>query len=331
MESYQNSTKPSSEFALLTAMVADPKIEVSLGAYGAVGQIAREPRLFVDAGSDQVVAATETSSVSLRRHAGLRTIAFEMLSSDPEGWNSAVAMCLPERDARMSARTQLTMVNQDADAIFEANRQKDTYDIGVGKSYADICIRAASGDLREIVACGGNGDFLGHLLERDDCVWIFDTALGRIETRDRRRRHLIPQLLATNDTHSRTVPIPAGFVPVGYAFPPNPRHPETEDAPGTYSSFQELLDQFGVPELIKFKRRVERALDASEPVGILETLLDHPSPPTRMEIDCIRVALRQRRWLRGGQRSADWEEAFDRPLAQRPGLPNRTKMELARV
>lgn len=319
MESYQNSATPSSEFALLKAMVSDPKFEVSIGAYGAVGQIAREPRLFVDAGSNQVVAATETSSVSLRWHAGLRTIAFEMLSSDPEGWNTAVAMCLPERDARMSARTQLTMVNQDTDSIFEANREKYTYDIGVGKPYADICVRAASGNLHELMGCESTGDFLGYLLERDDCVWIFDTALGRIETRDRRRRHLVPQLLATNDTHSRTAPIPAGFVPVGYAFPPNPRHPETEDAAGSHFLFQDLLDQFGVSEIVKLKRRVERALDVGEPVANLKTLLDHPGPPTRMEIDCIRVALRQRRWLRGGERSREWEEAFDRPLAKFSG------------
>lgn len=307
-----------SEFALLKAIVADPKFEVSIGAYGAVGQVAREPRLFVDAASDQVVAATETSIVSLRRHAGLRTIAFEMLSSDPEGWNSAIAMCLPERDARMSARTQVTM---DTDSIFEANRKKYTYDIGVGKPYADICVRAASGNINEGVSCQRNSDFLSRILERDDCVWIFDTALGRIETRDRRRRHLVPQLLATDDTHSRTAPIPAGFVPVGYAFPPNPRHPETEDALGTHFLFQDLLERFGVPELVKLKRRVERALDVAEPVAILETLLGHPGRPTRMEIDCIRVALRQRRWLRGGQRSTEWEEAFDRPLAQRPGAP----------
>lgn len=315
MQSNLHSAKPSSEFALLKAIVADPKFEVSLGAYGAVGQIAREPRLFVDAGSDQVVAATETSSVSLRRHAGLRTIAFEILSSDPEGWNSAVAMCLPERDARMSARTQLTM-NQDTDAIFEANRKNYIYDMGVGKPYADIWVRAASGNLPDVVS---DGDVLGHFLDRDDCVWIFDTALGRIETRDRRRRHLVPQLLATNDTHSRTAPIPTGFVPVGYAFPPNPRHPETEDASGTYFMFQDLLDQFGVTDLVKLKRRVERALDVGEPVAKLKALLDHPGPPTRMEIDCIRVALRQRRWLRGGERSTEWEEAFDRPLSQRPG------------
>ncbi|MCY1299202.1 hypothetical protein D9M70_487230 [compost metagenome] len=241
-----------------------------------------------------------------------------MLSSDPEGWNSAVALCLPERDARMSARTQFTMVNQDTGSIFEANRQKYTYDIGLGKRYADVRVRAGSGGLPAIVGCRNNDELLGHLLECDDCVWIFDTALGRIETRDRRRRHLVPQLLASNDTHSRTAPIPVGFVPVGYAFPPNPRHPDTEDGPDSYFLFQDLLDQFGVPELVRLKRRVERALDVGEPVANLKTLMSHPGSPTRMETDCIRVALRQRRWLRGGERSIEWEEAFDRPLAQAP-------------
>lgn len=316
MEINRDAADPNSAFSLLVAMVTDPKAEVSLGAYGAIGQFAREPRIFVELEGDRVVAATETSSISLRRHENLRAIAFEVLSSDPAGWNGLVAICLPEHDARMSARTELTIVDQDEDAIFPGDRTGATHDIGVGKAYADICVRAYSGDLRAEGNPLPKGEFLTQLLQRDDCVWIFNTALGRIETRDRRRRHFIPQLLAGNETHSRGAPIPPGFVPVGYAFPPNPLHPETENRAASHHSFQALLDLFGVSGVVAFKRRLELALDVGTPLAGLQAVLDHSGSPTRMEIECIRVALRQRRWLRDGPRVPEWEEAFDRPLAR---------------
>lgn len=329
MESEMTSAMSGCPFALLAAMVSDSGCEVSLGAYGAIGQFAREPRVFVEATDDHIVAATESSSISLRHRDGLRAIAFEMLSSDPQGWNCAVAICLPEADARMSARNCLTMLNHDPGAIFAAHRGRETYDIGLGTEFADIRVRSRSESLTAIEHRNTDRDLLADLMEDADCVWIFDTALGRIETRDRRRRHFIPQLLASGDGHSRTAPIPDGYAVLGYAFPPNPRHGEAEDALGWHLSFQNVLDRFGMPELVGLKRRVELAIDAGTTVPALNELLAHAGPPTRAEVDCIRVALRQRRWLGGGEQSQQWEEVFDRPLRKSRGSIVPTEMELA--
>lgn len=308
-----------SGFPLLARMVVDPNFELSLGAFGAVGQFPREARIFVDVTDDRVSAATESSSISLRRHDHLRLVAFETLSSDPEGWNCGIAICLPEEQARMSAPGRPAEDCLDRHAIFAAHRTRTVLDIVARSPYADIRLRADKGVLPDLRDRSHGSVLDADLVEIEDCIWIFETAVGRIETGDRRRRHFLSQLFGTTDTHSRTLPIPEGLVPVGYAFPPNPRQAEPGAWGAAHFSFQVILDEHGVPELVKLKRRVERALEDGKSNEVFGSLLEHSGPPTRMEIECVRIALRQRRWLRGGRPAHGWEDEFDAPLAKTRG------------
>lgn len=304
----------------LADAVADPNYEISLGAFGAVGQFAREPRIDLEVGADRIIAATATSRIALNLRDTLRPIAFEMLSSDPEGWNCAIAICLPECDARMSVRSQWTAIGADVRAVYASDRSMLCYDIGLATSFADVLIRTCSfSGRRSSAPVRGKHPALDALAScyRND-VWVFETALGRIETLHPTRRHILPNLLSMGMTHSTVAPIPSGLVPLGYLFPLNPRHACPHSAVSCHNTFQALFDRFGRPELVHWKRKLERALDQGRVPEHVHAMLGHPGPLSRAELTSIRVALRQRRWLRGERDHPDWEIAYDKPLASVP-------------
>lgn len=306
-------------FHWLTEAIADTSYEFSLGAFGAVGQVAREPRIYVEVQSDRVVAVTESSRILLKNCNDLRPVAFESLSSDPFGWNPAIALCLPTAEAEGYGRTCWSEVGLDADAINPCERMLQCYDIGLGSSYADILIRPRSLAARRfsVKACGSQID--RHKLPRlfVDEAWIFQTRLGRVETNSAKRRHIIPQLLSMNMTHVGRAPIPEGYVSVGYAFPLNPRHASTDDGESCYDAWERLLDRFGIPELVRWKRKVQRALTGDAQPASVSSLLEHEGPPSRAELSSLRVALRQRRWLRREPIRLEWESQFDPALSRR--------------
>lgn len=308
----------SPNFNWFAEAVADPRYEISLGAFGAVGQFPREPRTGVDVGVDRIVVTTETARIALNHHARLQPIAFETLSSDPEGWNPAIALCLPHAEARMSGRALWTPIGPDKGAINPSDRSMTCYDVGLDTACADILIRPSSAATRRHAALALYKKVAPDtLLERHaDDVWVFETAVGRIETLHPGRRHVFANLLSKDLTHSTAAPIPDGLSPVGYVLPPNPRHCRAEDAASCHTAYQHLLDRFGRQDLVCLKRKVEAALEAGRSPAGLEALLDHRGLPSRAEMACVRIALRQRRWLRRQRDRPEWENAYDRPLAE---------------
>lgn len=305
-------------FAWLAEAVTDPTYEISLGEFGAVGQFPRGPRISIDIGTDHVVITTETARMKLKRRDSLRPIAFETLSSDPFGWNIVIALCLPFQEADMSARTRWSALGPDTDAIDPAARNMACFDMGIGTKYADILVRPSSPAARRF--CGVSvgkeivADMLAGLPSDED--WIFATGLGRLETSHAVRRHILPQLLSKGTTHVKDAPIPDGYVPVGYAFPLNPRKATTEDAENHHDAWERTLDRFGEPELVRWKRDVQRALTTGIPPASVHHLATHAGPPARAEMTSLRVALRQRRWLRREPIRADWETLFDPALGR---------------
>lgn len=318
MAGVASSLASSPSFNWLAEVAADPRYEISLGVFGAVGQFPREPRTEVAIGLNRIVAATETARIALNHHASLQPIAFETLSSDPEGWNPAIALCLPHAEARMSGRALWTPIGPDMGAIDPLDRSMTCYDIGLETAYADIFIRPSSAATRRQSALALCKKIVAAtLLERHaDDVWVFETAVGRIETLHPGRRHIFANLLSMDLTHSTAAPIPDGLLPVGYVLPPNPRNSRPDDAASCHNAYQHLLDRFGRQDLVCLKRKVEDALEADRSPADLETLLGHSGPPSRAEMACVRIALRQRRWLRGKRDRAGWEDAYDRPLAE---------------
>jgi hypothetical protein len=300
----------------LAEAVADPSHEVSLGAFGAVGQFPRGRRTVIDVNDDHVVSATDMARMRLERHHGLRPVAFETLSSDPYGWNSVIALCLPVGEADMSIRTRWSAIGPDTEAIDPPARMTAAFDVGLGNRHADVLMRPSSSAARrfcaEALGKRIGADMLAGLLVDED--WIFATGLGRIETSHAARRHILPQLLSKGITHVKDAPIPDGYVPVGYVFPLNPRKASTEYAEQYHDTWERVLDRFGEPELVRWKRSVQQALTAGIPPASVNCLVTHTGPPGRAEITSLRVALRQRRWLRREPIRPEWETRFDSAL-----------------
>lgn len=308
-------------FDWLAEIIGDPSFAISIGAFGAVGQFSRGRRVRVCVERNRLVAVTPSASIVLEAHRNLRIVAFETISSNPQGWNTAAALCLPEADARMSRRGVWTSLGPDVRAIEGQGDDRDccdAHDVGLGNDYVDVLVRPCCAASREHAVSLQGSNIPVEELEGwfVDDLWVFDTRLGRLEARHRGNRHIIAQLLSGPSTYANGVPIPQGFVPVGYVLPPNPLHEQGERARALYADCRNMLNRFGVPELNRWKRKVETALDDNWPPSEMHSLLEHSGPPSRTDMACLRIALRQRRWLQGRADRVSWEEAFDPALAR---------------
>lgn len=313
MDNLPSSTVCRSAVDWLAEVVADSSYEIGIGAYGAIGQFSGDRREGVVVERERIVAATATATIALRRDAPLRPVAFETLSSDPQGWNTGVALCMPEPEAWMSGRGVWTVLDSDSGAIGKSGRSMLSCDVGLGTPYADILVRPLSEESRRNAASTQDERVPLGAFQRNfpDDVWVFDTRLGRIETRCPQRRHLFSRLLKGKSLHANTVPVPAGYVSVGYVLPPNPLRAEGDEALARFSECQGLIDRFGIPKLSAWKRAVEKALEEDRLPAEIWPPPRHGESSTRHEMACLRVALRQRKWLRGESDRLRWVEAFD--------------------
>ena len=103
--------------------------------------------------------------------------------------------------------------------------------------------------------------------------------------------HVLPKLLAR--THAATEPLPAGWIPCAYCYPPHPLH----DGMGRslpfqqrrHFAFQNLLTCHGDPESVALKQRIIDSVTAGlEPFGLTP-------PQDRFARATMRITLRQLR------------------------------------
>ena len=103
--------------------------------------------------------------------------------------------------------------------------------------------------------------------------------------------HLIPRLLRQSRTHSASIPLPPGTLPVLNLYPPNPVQDEHGRAKPfareEHSSFQALLERFGDSDAWAAKRRLLEAIgQGADPRAWRR-------PQTRGERTACRIAMRQ--------------------------------------
>jgi hypothetical protein len=236
----------------------------------------------------------------------LRPIASESLTT--KSWSHRVAMCLPEDICAMSARTVLTEIGPDRDALRPEDRAAALFDLGFGTLQLDACVRIADA---EVVAAlrnwvgrslfeAGNGA-MGMLLAANPNR-VFISRVGRVEvyqpipppdgrSPEGPHTHILPRLLRHKRTHAATEALPAGWVPCAHFYPPHP----TRDGFGHqrsfqsrhHASFQELLARYGDPQYVDIKRRVV------EPVAAGEGPPDGGMAADRFARAAVRIALRQ--------------------------------------
>lgn len=326
---------------VLRTHLKDPEAGWSMGTFGAIAEFHQDPgeALVVDA-PDVLCRATERGGVRIdsARIADIVPIAYEALSPRAHRWSHAVALCLPEDDARREARVVLTELGPDQAAIRPGDRGAILFDMGLSLPQCDFCIRTEDADLLEVLRrCVGRS-----LFEADNPAMpailtahphrVAITAIGRVEVYQKiggpdtggvsppgPHTHVLPQLLRSGRTHSANTPIPTGLVPLGSLHPGNPVVGPTGEErafdPHLHTLFQGLLERYGNAPAVAVKTDLLAALARN----------DHPQdfacPNDRSARAAMRVALRQQEHL-ARQRGEEeylaqvlaWRTAYDRAV-----------------
>jgi len=313
---------------VLADRISDVETGWSLGTFGAIAEFTRDANeaATIAREGNRVVVVTARGGICLQARPDLRAIASESLT--PSAWNQRVALCLPEPACAMSARTVLTEVGLDADALRANDRAAVLFDLGLGALQIDACVRSADpkviAALRDYVGSSifGAGNGAMQVILASNPHRVFISRVGRIEVFQPipppdgtspagPHTHVLPKLLSGGRTHAATEPIPAGWIPCAHFYPPNPFRDANEDSRPFrreyHDAFQALLSRYGVPRLVDIKVRVAEAVRADEQPSMLHLSND------RHGRAALRVALRQ---LRASERMsaalAAWLSAHDR-------------------
>ncbi len=292
--------------AFLDAQMADAETQWSVGTFGAIAEFARDAAepVALSRSAASLAAVTERGGIRLTLRADMRPFAFETTTKD--SWNHRVALCLPERDCAMNARTVLTELGADSDALREGDRDAVLFDLGLGALQVDCCVRIADPEVAAHLRahCGHpvfGSSAMGIILATNPHR-VFVSRLGRIEvfqpipppdgkSPDGPHTHVLPGLLRHGRTHSATEPIPDGLVPCAHVYPPHP----AKDGMGRrrpfdrarHDAFQAVLHRYGDPAFLALKQQVTYAVAAGADPSTIAV------PEQRFARTNIRVALRQ--------------------------------------
>jgi hypothetical protein len=295
-------------FEFLASQMADHEAGWSLGTFGAIAEFTRdfgEP-VALKQGNAWLAAVTARGGIRIEVGEDARLFASE--STTRESWSQRVALCLPQRCCAMNARTVLTALGPDTQALREQDRAATLFDLGLGALQVDVCVRVAHPDVTaQLLAHAGRA-----LFEPDNPVMsailaanphrVFVSRLGRIEVfqpippSDGKspvgpHTHVLPEFLRQRRTHAATEPVPDGFIPCAHLYPAHP----TRDAfgrgrpfdSGQHAAFQQILRRFGDPAVVGLKDRVTAAIAAgADPSAV--AVADNRFARTN-----VRVVLRQ--------------------------------------
>jgi hypothetical protein len=309
--------------ALLLDHIRDPHASWSCGRFGAIAEFHRDADEPVEIESGPAIAAaTDRGAIRIEVLPDLRPVAYETISKCIESWGQGVALCLPRNLALMSGRTVVTELGPDVDAVRPQDRGALLFDLGLGGSQSEICVRSA--DPAAIVllrsACGHP------LFSQDPAVLrrlpdlsphrVFRCRVGRIEvyqaipapdgkTPDGPHTHVLPRLLANARNHAATVPVPKGWLAGMTLFPAHPLLRASGEATSfdtaRYDAFQSLMRKYGDAALMAGKQ----AAFAPSAVDIDEAT----ESQSRRRALGLRIGQRQLRWLQAHALS-------DAPLGQ---------------
>lgn len=297
-------------YELVSKGIADPATSWSLGTFGAIAEFLRDPDEKVELGDDgaAISAVTARGGIRMEPCPGLRAFAYETGVGQGDRWSHSVALCLPEEGCAMNRRQVVTELGPDAAALRPRDRDAVLFDLGLGCLQVDACVRTADPDCLALLRSGIGrsvfepGNTLIHDLVRLQPHRVFVSRFGRIEVyqpippSDGRspegpHTHVLPRLLKLGRTHAATEPLPEGWIPCAYLFPPHPLkdalgRPKPFD-PEQHDAFQEILELYGDPRLLALKQRVMAAVRNGEEPSRLEV------PEDRFSRSCVRVGLRQ--------------------------------------
>lgn len=301
----------------------------NMGSFGAIAEFHHVAGEAPPAPLALLAQVNQRGGVRIDRLEGVRPVAYEALSPRSHRWSQAVALCLPEQEARMTQRQVLTDLGPDSAALRPQDQDAILFDMGLAQYQVDFCIRTADEELLAVLRAQagrslfepGNPAMAAILKAHPHRVAL--TRIGRVEVFQKiggpdtggvspegPHTHVLPKLLRAKRTHSANAPIPEGWVPCAGFHPANPViGPMGEDKPfdpAAFAAFQGLLAAWGPIEYTGVKSAVAVALAAGQmPDGM-------PEPATRLGRAALRNALRQWRRQHGSLALLDqWAARFD--------------------
>lgn len=276
-----------------------------------------------------LTVATARGALRVRPSGGERPLAYETLSALHHRWMHGIAICAPAARGEGARRRVLTELDEDADAVLGEHRRARLFDLGLGATNFDACIRTADEALARVLRRHAGAS----LLEGDGAAMraireasphrVFVSPLARIEvyqaippagdaaaTPEGPHTHLLPELLASGRTHAATVPIPRGWLPLLQLYPPSPVVDEHgRDRPydaAAHARFESLLERWGDPVHVGEKRRAREALRAGVDAH------EYAAPSTRAGRLALRIAVRQHAVAAPDAIAVDeWRTRFD--------------------
>lgn len=294
---------------VLQQHLKSPASSFSIGSFGAIAEFHRdrEERLTFDK-PDQLTVATARGAIRIVVNEAVQPLAYETLSANPDRWQHGVAFCLPAAKATRDRRYTVTELGPDRNALHKADRNAILFDLGVGATNIDFCVRTDDSPLITLLRKAEGESLLKPISGVRDAVIqaspsrVILSNLGRLEvyqpigitkTPEGPHTHLLPKLLVSNRTHSADIPIPDKLTPCLALHPPNPLVDQAGRCiPFNLSyltDFCELLDQWGLREYIREKKELSRAVLH----GVVPS--EYPGPKTRVTRTALRIALRQMR------------------------------------
>ncbi len=315
--------RPSELRELVAGHLRSAKSSWSIGAFGAIAEFHREPSEAADPWEFTVV--TSGGAIAVRLAGRCRAFAYELISARSDLWLHGVALCLPESQARMTGNARATELGPDRQALRPEDRDSSLFDLGLGLTNCDFCVRTADPDVKEALRAAGDGPLLANaplleFLAQRSPHRVMLSRLGRIEVFEKigvkgspppagPHTHLLPRFVRQGRTHAADVPVPKGWLPCLSLYPPNPvqdenGRPRPMDR-AALDAFQTLLERFGDADHVRTKRKVMAAVRAGKDP-------DAPAYSTRRQRTACRIALRQLRKLDGASpRLERWLREFD--------------------
>jgi hypothetical protein len=115
-------------FEFLDAQMSDHETNWSMGTFGAIAEFARDEdeAVLLSRADNSIAAVTARGGIRIEVEDGLRLFASE--TTTRVSWSQRVALCLPRERCAMNARTELTALGPDREALRPQDREATLFD-----------------------------------------------------------------------------------------------------------------------------------------------------------------------------------------------------------
>lgn len=273
--------------ALLRAHMDDRASSWSIGGYGAIAEFHWLPTDRPRRQRDDLQVVTDAGALSLELRDDVLPHPYLSVSRHPDRWLQGMALCLPWRRARREARTVLTELGADDDAVRSRDREAVVFDLGLALPHVDACVRSDSPPLLRALraACGhpllAPGNTVMAAIKEANPHRVFLSQLGRLEVYQPIGRagqrpptplgphtHVLPRLLATKRANAEDNDAPAYYRACAYLYP---KHPLVDNLgrrkaydSEAHAAFTTVLERWGDPRFLAERQRAMQAIRAGE-------------------------------------------------------------------